>query len=343
MLKSSLLRGLLLLLPFTPLPALAQSLPDYPATYRGELPCADCAGVSWQLDLWDERYYTLRQVYHGKPQPLQHDQMGVWRMEDGRLHLSAANEAPLLFAVRNKRLTKLDNDGRLIVSRLNYSLRRARQFAPIEPRLQLSGLYQYMADAGTIELCELGMRLPVMAEGDNAALERAYLATRQRPGERLLVRMEATLAPRHDEAGYRLSVIPQRFGSISQRQRCDGAAVPDTTLQRLQQERWHLRTLAGKPLAPNVARPYFELDAATQRVSGVAGCNRFDGSYRLSPAKLRFRQLSSTRQACPQHREIEPAFLAALASARRWQWQGGDLLLLDEHGQQLASLMPLLR
>lgn len=342
MLKSSLMRGLLLLLSFTSLPALAQSLPDYPATYRGELPCADCAGVSWQLDLWDERYYTLRQVYRGKPKPLQHDQMGVWRMEDGRLHLSAANESPLLFAVRNKRLTKLDNDGRLIVSRLNYSLRRERQFAPIEPRLQLSGLYQYMADAGTIELCELGMRLPVVAEGDNAALERAYLATRQRPGERLLVRMEATLAPRHDEAGYRLSVIPQRFGSISQRQRCDGAAVPDTTMQRLQQERWHLRTLAGKPLAPNVARPYFELDAATQRVSGVAGCNRFDGSYRLSPAKLRFRQLSSTRQACQQHREIEPAFLAALASARRWQWQGGDLLLLDDHGQQLASLMPLL-
>ncbi|WP_374498333.1 META domain-containing protein [Vogesella indigofera] len=343
MLKSSLMRGLLLLLPLTPLPAPAQSLPDYPATYRGELPCADCAGVSWQLDLWDERYYTLRQVYRSKPQPLQHDQMGVWRMEDGRLHLSAANEAPLLFAVRNKRLTKLDNDGRLIVSRLNYSLRRARQFAPIEPRLQLSGLYQYMADAGTIELCELGMRLPVVAEGDNVALERAYLATRQRPGDRLLVRMEATLAPRHDEAGYRLSVIPQRFGSISQRQRCDGAAVPDTTLQRLQQERWHLRTLAGKPIAANVARPYFELDAATQRVSGVAGCNRFGGSYRLSPAKLRFRQLASTRQACPQPQEIEPAFLAALKSVRRWQWQGGDLLLLDEHGQQLASLMPLLR
>jgi putative lipoprotein len=68
--------------------------------------------------------------------------------------------------------------------------RRPSQPAPREARLELTGMFAYMADAATITLCADSRRLPVAMEADYRALEAAYLKARTQPGQELLVSLE---------------------------------------------------------------------------------------------------------------------------------------------------------
>ena len=71
-----------------------------PATYTGMLPCADCPGIEYHLDLFADRAYSLRTVYQGKPDG-QFDDIGAWAMSpDGStLVLRGGREAPVQFAI----------------------------------------------------------------------------------------------------------------------------------------------------------------------------------------------------------------------------------------------------
>lgn len=97
--------------------------------------------------------------------------------------------------------------------------------------------------------------------------------------------------------------------------------------------RWNVVELEGTELVPGADEtlPYLELDAAEGRVSGHGGCNRLSGSYELEGEKLRFGPVATTRMACAEDvMRREEAFLAALAATKRYQFDAGLLVLLDD-------------
>ena len=53
-----------------------------PAIYRGDLPCADCAGIRYQLDVRADRVFFLRTTYLGKGsgEGETFDDIGTWNM-----------------------------------------------------------------------------------------------------------------------------------------------------------------------------------------------------------------------------------------------------------------------
>jgi len=53
------------------------ALGPLPATFTGVLPCADCPGIEYHLDLFADRAYSLRTTYQGK-QKEQFDDIGAW-------------------------------------------------------------------------------------------------------------------------------------------------------------------------------------------------------------------------------------------------------------------------
>ena len=54
----------------TPVPAKAQPLPqELPAFYTGMLPCADCEGIRYELQLRADQVFFARMTYLGKPAP----------------------------------------------------------------------------------------------------------------------------------------------------------------------------------------------------------------------------------------------------------------------------------
>jgi copper homeostasis protein (lipoprotein) len=120
-------------------------------------------------------------------------------------------------------LRKLDTAGKPIASGHNDRLERLPQAALIEPRLNISGLFIYMADAAVITLCADGSRLPVAMEGDFRALQAAYMKERPSPGKPLLASVEGRIATRpsmEESLPPQDTLVVERFISLSPQGRC---------------------------------------------------------------------------------------------------------------------------
>ncbi|WP_172202381.1 META domain-containing protein [Niveibacterium sp. COAC-50] len=320
------------------------ALGSLPASFEGTLPCADCSGTRWHLDVLADHSYRLRIAYEGKPSEQPFDEIGTWTLSQAPtiLRLTTGQSEPQAFALKGDGLlTKLDRKGKPIASTLNYSLKRLPAYAPIEPHLTLTGLYRYMADAATIQLCTTGQTLPVATEGDNAALERAYGEARTSPGAPMLVSLDGRIAerPPMEGTGTRATVVVDQFHQVMPGAGCETAQRPPAPVATaLQETYWKLTRLgeAAVVASERQREAHLILHKDNQRVSGSSGCNRLLGGYTLDGEQLSFGNMGSTMMACVEGMEQEQRFLAALQQVARWQIKQGQLTLLDASGKPLA-------
>lgn len=209
-----------------PTAAKPDGLGKLPASFEGELPGAGNP-IRWHVDLYPDGRFQLRTTYVGRPEPNQFDDIGRWSREgdSGRLALRGGREAPvwLMPVDGGAALRKLDLEGKPIESTHNDRLVRQPRFAPIEPRLMLTGMFMMMADAANIVLCADQRSMPVAMEADYKSLEAAYLRARATPGERLLVNLEGLLAPRPSLEGGQpppATLVVERFIGVWPGERC---------------------------------------------------------------------------------------------------------------------------
>lgn len=172
-----------------------------PASFAGTLPCADCPGIHWHLDLWPNGRFHLRRQYQDRE--AKDDDLGRWRTNptDGSLLLSGGQEVPLRLAVNDDAtLRLLGTDGEIIESALPYELRRLEEFEPAEIHESMGGEFIYYADTASFKECGTGHRYPVTMEGDYLTAERRYLGSRRQDmgtAEPLFLRIQATIVNRH--------------------------------------------------------------------------------------------------------------------------------------------------
>jgi hypothetical protein len=92
---------------------------------------------------------------------------------------------------------------------------KAKPKRPASPSgtMSLQGYYTQVGGIGTFEECVTGGRWRVAKEGDNVALEQAYLDSGVGLGSRLLVNVEGgiDLRPRPDRDGRETMLIVARF------------------------------------------------------------------------------------------------------------------------------------
>jgi copper homeostasis protein (lipoprotein) len=312
---------------------------DLPATFEGELPCADCPGIYYHLDLFEDRVFFLRTTYDGRGAGAVVDTIGSWVVasDDGRLALFGGTEAPLFFRVLDDgNLRKLDVEGRDIESSLNYDLRRKIRPDPIEPRLRMRGMYRYMADAAVFTECLSGRRFAVAMEADNIALERAYLKARREPGEALMISLQGRIAERPAMEGDAmvLTVVPEHFIGVWPGETC-GARMVTVELENTY---WKLTRLGDEPvfLGDQQREPHLVLHSGDGRVAGFGGCNQMTGRYSVENTTIAFSDIASTMMACAEGADTERAFSAALADARSWRLIGEHLDLFDGAGDLVA-------
>ena len=80
--------------------------------------------------------------------------------------------------------------------------------------------------------------------------------------------------------------------------------------------------------------------AGQQRIFGFSGCNRFSGEFLQSNEQLMIKPLATTRMACPpEQMKREEEFLSALGKVRSTLAEHSLLVLLDEKGAQLVTLV----
>ncbi len=314
-----------------------------PAAYTGVLPCADCEGIRHDLLLFPDNVYYLRTVYLGRPGNGHPDEgaafydIGRWMLSPSReiLTLHGYGEDRMFALIQGRRLRMLDMQGRRIESSLNYDLSLADSLPVMEPRLDMRGMYAYMADAGVFEECATGRRYPVSQEADNAALEQAYTEHRMEPGRSLLATLTGRIAlrPPMEGDGMREMIVVERFEGVWPGETCG----PRFSTAMLDNTFWALVRLGDSPVSiPSSGRePHIRLVHGDCRVKGHGGCNQITGSYLLDEENLEFKGLISTRRACPDGMDQERLFLAALDSVRTFRIRGEHLELFDAGGNRL--------
>ena len=319
---------------------LPAGLLDLPASYEREMPGANSL-IRQHLDLLPEGRYLMRLTYLDKPESNQVDSLGRWHYDSNkaRLELFGGADSPLYFSVEQggRALNKLDTDGKPVALSHNVPLERLPQPAPIEPRLKLTGMFSFMADAASITLCDDGRRLPVAMESGFKALERAYLNAKPQPGQALLVSLDGTIAQRpamEESQAPKSTLIVNRFENIFPRETC-GQPLSDSPLRGTY---WKLVRLNGEPVqAPDKRQEAHLIFAADElRLSGSSGCNRVMGSFKVDGDKLRLGQMAGTMMACLSGMDLEQHFLKTLNKVERYRISGSHLEMLDAAGTVVA-------
>jgi uncharacterized lipoprotein YbaY/heat shock protein HslJ len=227
-------------------------------------------------------------------------------------------------------------------TQIDALLRRVGSRAPPKPGAstssarRIAGMYSYMADAGMFVDCASGNRLPVASEGDNAALEAAYLKVRAAPGAPVLAVVEGRIETRPPMEGTpRPTLIVERFVEVFAGRGCESLAGTST----LENTYWKLVRLRDTPvrLSEKQREPHLILQSEQRRLAGSSGCNRLLGSYTLDGERISFARTATTMMACPQGMDQERAFLDALATVERWRVTGERLELFDARGETVAQ------
>ena len=310
-----------------------------PGSWEGKLPGAD-GTVHWHLDLLPEQRYRLRRTYEDKPAPNRFDEIGRWARaaDTPRLDLYVEGEKRVQFLVEaDGSLRKLDTAGKPSASSLNDRLMRLPQAALIEPRLNVRGLFIYMADAAVITLCADGSRMPVAMEGDFRALQAAYMKARPPLGKALLASVEGRIAirPSMEESLPPLdTLVVERFISLSSQGSCERA----TGNHPLRGTDWKLVRLGEAPVAVSAgqAEPHLVFASDALQVSGSGGCNRITGGFTLEGDRVHLGPLAGTRMACANGMQQEQRFLKSLNHVERYRVIGQQLELLDGSRAVLA-------
>lgn len=306
-----------------------------PATFVGTLPCADCPGLDYTLQLRSDGSYFLRRDYLERGA---FDEIGRWLISSDQKVL--ALQGGERFAIDSgEQITLRDRSGAPIVSpqNLNYSLRRSETSAPLEPRLKLRGGYVYMADAASFTECRTGLRFAVLPGEAAHAAEKAYLAGRGAPGESLLVEIEGRLTEAVVMEGAPQPAIEiTRFLQPLPEPECAPvfAALP------LAGTSWIVVQLSGQELGEEVGRrPSLQFDAEQERVNGFTGCNRLVGGFDSDESEMSFGELAATRMACPGASVLEVTFTDALKATTRYAIIGNQLELYDAEGVLLVRFV----
>jgi copper homeostasis protein (lipoprotein) len=310
-----------------------------PATFGGDLPCADCAALRYRLNLFPDGAFFLSTFYMGRSTEPAYD-IGAWALSSdrGTLVLQGGREAPLRFRIVDAgTLRLLGQDGRDIESKLNYALARQSQFEPMEPRLTMRGLYRREGKAGVFTECLTRQRWTVAPTGANATLEREFDKVRREPDDELLVSLEGEVRPSPKVAGKAQStLVVQRFIGVWPGETC-GVQFATSELVNMY---WKLTALNGKPVlaAANQREPSLILQSAGthQRATGSGGCNRFTGSFEMNGNSLSFGALAGSMMACEAGMETEREYLETLPQVRTWKVLGQHLELFDATGTMLA-------
>jgi len=316
------------------------------AIFTGNLPCADCTAVRHQLELFPNGSYFLRRAYLGKGRDAYVDEIGRWTLSrDGStLTLKGTGDTTRRIAIgKPDTLQVLGAAGKKGASPRGNTLALTNRAAPLEPRLEMRGMFTYMADAGRFTECTTRQSWPVAQEGDNAALESAYSRARRRDAEGMLVRVVGRVAmrPRMEGGGRERALVVERFVDIRPGERCGSVGGGGATTAALENTYWKLTSLGDRVVTVGAGEqePYLMLNAGTGRMSGWSGCSGLWGRYRASEQTLAFTTLMSMRTTCASGAsgvELERRYLAALRKVSRAKITRQRLELFDARGKLLA-------
>lgn len=310
---------------------------DFPASYSGTLPCADCPGIDYRLNLFADKSYYLQMHYQDSGENSTFYQLGQWQQNSDQLRLLSDDPQQTAFQIeKDGNIRLMDQEYVLINSPLNYELQRDNDFYAVYPNMQFHGMYNYMADSGVFTECLTGQRWVVAQEADNAALELLYLEYIEAPNQPILIEATGYLESRanSDTGILQPTLIVTKADDIWPGETCGQLGFNESLLNTY----WKLTRLNDEPVEvyQDQREPSLVLAIEENRLSGSDGCNQIMGTYQLREDKLKFSRIASTMMACNQGMDTAQAVHFMLEKVRYWQIEGQHLELADVEGNVMA-------
>ena len=142
-----------------------------PGTYKGVLPCADCEGIATTILLGTDSIAVMSQVYLGREEtPFM--QFGAVEFTEDEAQIIVSDQ---LFRLKgdDRGILVLDQEGELIDSDLNYTLKPTKEEIDFSVPFYAKGRYFYMADAHVMWLGSIPF--PVLQNELNMEAERLFM------------------------------------------------------------------------------------------------------------------------------------------------------------------------
>lgn len=314
---------------------------DFENSYRGVLPCADCEGIDYTLNLFADSTYYMKFDYLGKERSFY--QWGKWLLSSNQKILILDNGSILneMYAIKSKgELKKLHRNGLEMVTTLNYSLKTdaSKGFTAFYPEGLFRGEFVYFADAPIYYDCNLGKKFPVRMEADYSQLERTYSEYSKEPGDRQYVKFKGGIVPKSEENGSSLpeEIIIDEFQGLAPEKSCSPFAYPKS----INAVSWKITHLYGGELERTVEMdpkliPSLYITKAG-RASGSDGCNRFSGAVSIDGNKIEFDELATTKMAC-MGVNYDAIYIKALGEAHHYIMLGKILNLYNEENELILQ------
>lgn len=102
---------------------------DWPGTYKGVIPCADCEGIEQEITLHDNNTFTLKYTYLGKQKDNKFEETGIliWDKAGNIITAETKDQSfTVSYLIDENTLIQLDKEKREITGALaeNYKLRK---------------------------------------------------------------------------------------------------------------------------------------------------------------------------------------------------------------------------
>jgi len=196
---------------------------------------------------------------------------------------------------------------------------------------ELKGFYSYFADSALFYDCETKKPYPISFEGDNLALERAYLNVKESDGEKILVTLIGYFQTQNkmEGSGTEEVLVVKKFINIWPNIDC----TQNLGTANLKNTFWKLYEIGDKFL--NISKfkkdIHFIIDSES-KIKGFAGCNNFFGSSNILDDSIKFSQIGATLKMCTENMEIEKEFFMVLEKVSTYKIYGEFLYLYDTNG-----------
>ena len=313
--------------------------------WLGMLPCADCEGIDYQINLKNDYTFKQKSVYKGKSEEIIIDE-GRWGFVSDSVIAVSGNEDYKMFLIQKNHLVMLDQDGNKIessfeeryhLSKDDGTVKEILPVKPVEEVVEMNLNYYQEKFLSGIDFIARGnepnwtLEIDLEKSMSFAAMYDIKVKTPAVEGIKAQDSDVTLYTAKTDSGELVITVIKDKCQdnmsgeNFPYKVRVEAKSPSDSTYKTfegcgrfLYDIRLHdiyvMEEMTGfnfKKEKLMKGKPTFEFNLTDMRFGGHAGCNNLSGGINVVGSKITFGGLMGTLMACP-NMKVERAVIEAL-------------------------------
>ena len=313
--------------------------------WLGMLPCADCEGIDYQINLKNDYTFKQKSVYKGKSEEIFIDE-GRWGFVSDSVIAVSGNEDYKMFLIQQDHLVMLDQDGNKIessfeeryhLSKDDGTVKEIVQVKPVEEVVEMNLNYYQEKFLSGVDFIARGnepnwtLEIDLEKSMSFAAMYDIKVNTPAVEGIKAQDSDVTLYTAKTDSGELVITVIKDKCQdnmsgeNFPYKVRVEAKSPADSTYKTFEgcgrflydirlYDIYVMEEMTGFNLKKEKlmkGMPTFEFNLTDMRFGGHAGCNQINGGISVVGNKITFGNLVGTLMSCP-NMKIEKAVITAL-------------------------------